>query len=114
MLPPSSEWLTYPPVDAEEVRDTNETTSIADRKETKSTKWESQDKKWHFSDSQTTKNIKDCLTLRNYIRKVSLRAVAGGMSNVESDEHYRVKPAYNGTAGDQVFPFKEGSVYSEL
>ena len=33
----------------------------------------------------------------NYIRKVSLRAVAGGMSKVESDEHYRVKPAYNGT-----------------
>ena len=36
------------------------------------------------------------------------------MSNVESDEHYRAKPAYNGTAGDQVFPFQEGSIYSEL
>jgi hypothetical protein len=25
------------------------------------------------------------------------------MSNIENDEHYRVKPAYNGTAGDQIF-----------
>ena len=25
------------------------------------------------------------------------------MSNIESDEHYRVKPDYNGTAGDQIF-----------
>jgi hypothetical protein len=103
MFPPSSEWLTYPPVYAEVVRDTNETTRTPNRKEAKSSKWESQGKKRHFSHSQTTISVKECLTLHNYIRKVSQWAVAGGMSNVESDEHYRVKPAYNGTAGDQIF-----------
>jgi len=60
------------------------------------------------------KNIQERLTLHNYIRKFSLLAVACGMSKVESDKHCRVKPTYNGTAGDQVFPFQEGSVYSEL
>jgi len=86
MLPPSSEWLTYPPVDAEEVRDTNEATRTPDRKESKSSKWESQGKKRYFLDSQTTRNVKECLT-HYYTRKVSLWAVASVMSNVESDEH---------------------------
>jgi hypothetical protein len=92
-------------VDAEEVRDTNEATRTPERKGVESLKSESQGKKRYFSDSQTTRNVKECLTLHKYAGKVSLSAVAGGMSNVESDEHYRVKPAYNGTAREKKFSF---------